>query len=94
MPIETTKEYVICNCGHNDHMFILSRDKCADNYVDLALTVHLSPIPFLKRIKHAFLYIFGKRSRYGDFDEILLNRESVLKIQSFLDETMKDEYFK
>lgn len=94
MPVETTREYVICNCGHNDHMFILIKDKCSDNYVDVALSVHLSPIPLFKRIKHAFFYILGKRSRYGDFDEVLLNRESVSRIQSFLDEAMKDEYFK
>lgn len=92
--IETTKEYIMCTCNHSDHMFILVKDEYDGEYIDLSLTVHLSPIPFLKRIKNAFLYVLGKRSRYGDFDEIILNRESVLKIQSFLEETMKNEKFK
>ena len=88
------KECIICRCGSYNHMVMLIRDQFFDEYVDLSLNIHLSPLPFFKRLKNAFFYIFGRRSRYGDFDEVLLNRESVLKIQSFLEETMKNEKFK
>ena len=94
MSIETTRECVVCSCGHSDHMFILVRDKCADNYVDLALTIHLSPMPFFQRIKKAISYIFGKRSKYGDFDEVLINRNAAIKIVNFFKDTLEDEYFK
>lgn len=94
MSTSNTKEYIICSCGHIDHMFVLMKDKSDDNYVDLALTVHLCPVPFFQRIKKAFSYIFGKRSRYGDFDEVIINRENALKIQDFLSQVINDEHFK
>jgi hypothetical protein len=57
----------VCRCGNIEHILCVTADE-----EDLFIEVHLSPHPFWQRVKHAIGYIFGRRSPYGDFDEILL----------------------
>lgn len=35
---------------------------------------HLPTQPFWKRLKHGIKYIFGYKSKFGDFDEIILDQ--------------------
>jgi hypothetical protein len=37
------------------------------------IEVHLTPLPLWQRVKNAVRYVLGKRSKYGDFEEILLS---------------------
>lgn len=45
---------------------------------DLFMEIHLSPLPFWRRVKNAARYILGKRSLYGDFEEICLSTTDAL----------------
>ena len=65
----------ICRCGSLEHIFVVTADE-----EDLFIEVHLSPLPFVERVKHAIQYLFGYRSRWGDFDEILLDPETALRL--------------
>jgi hypothetical protein len=56
-----------------EHVFVVTADD-----EDLFIETHLSPLPFFERLKHAVQYVFGYRSRWGDFDEIVLNPETAL----------------
>jgi len=47
---------------------------------DAFLEVHLSPLPLIERLRHAIFYIFGKRSKYGDYEEIVLSPETALEL--------------
>jgi len=82
------REFVICSCNHSDHLIILNYD---GNYC--SIEVHLSPLPFFKRLINGIKYIFGFRSRYGDFDEIMIDREKATKIKEFFDKSLSDENF-
>ena len=62
-------------CGSMEHIFVVTADD-----EDLFIETHLSPLPFFERLKHAVQYLFGYRSRWGDFDEILLNPETALML--------------
>lgn len=62
-----------CVCGSMEHIFVVTADD-----EDLLIEVHLSPLPLFERLKHAVQYVFGYRSRWGDFDEIVLNPETAL----------------
>lgn len=64
-----------CKCFSLEHTFFI----CADEE-DLFVEVHLAPLPFWKRVKVAIGYIFGKRSAYGDFEEIVLGPEDALDL--------------
>jgi hypothetical protein len=52
---------------------------CADED-DLFIEVHLAPLPLLARIKNAIGYILGRRSPYGDFEEIILSSLTALEL--------------
>jgi hypothetical protein len=56
-----------CACGSIEHSFVIAADD-----EDMFIEVHLSPLPLWQRVKNAIGYVFGRRSMYGDFEEILL----------------------
>lgn len=48
---------------------------------EVYMEVHLTPFSFWQRLKNGIKYIFGYRSMYGDFDDIILRKEDVHKIE-------------
>ena len=63
----------LCRCGSVQHSFVLTADD-----EDVFLEIHLSPLPFWRRVVHAVRYVLGRRSEYGDFEEILLAPDEAL----------------
>ena len=63
---------VICECGSSEHQLII---KTFDDDEDVYVDVHLVSYSFWKRVKYAFKYIFGYKSKYGAFDEIIINKQ-------------------
>lgn len=47
--------------------------------------VHLNKKPLLERIKYAIQYIFGRQSRFGAFDEFIINPDDSKKFQNIVD---------
>jgi hypothetical protein len=68
------------------HSFVVSADE-----EDLFIEVHLSPLPIWGRIKNAISYTFGKRSVYGDFEEVLLSPNDALDLGDRLIEWSQGE---
>lgn len=66
------EKLIRCMCHSPEHQLIIDYDE-EDNIV--YIEYHLRPLPFFQRIKHAVKYIFGHRSIYGDFDEVLVDKE-------------------
>ena len=64
-----------CKCFSLEHSLFV----CADEE-DLFVEVHLAPLPFWRRVGNAVRYILGKRSPYGDFEEIVLGPEDALDL--------------
>ena len=64
------EKLILCVCHSPEHQMIIDYDK-EDNlaYVE----IHLNPDSFFKRLKNAIKYIFGHRSIYGDFDEMIID---------------------
>lgn len=87
------KEFVLCSCNHADHLLIINYNEEKD-YADCSIEIHLSPLPFFQRLIRAFKYVFGYRSRYGDYEEMVIDRERALKIKNFLDNAIGKENFK
>jgi hypothetical protein len=57
------------------HSFVVSADD-----EDLFIEVHLTPLPIWHRVQNAVRYVFGKRSIYGDFEEVLLSTSDALDL--------------
>jgi len=65
----------ICRCSSIEHSFLVSAD---DDF--LALEVHLAALPFWQRLKAGTRYILGGKSKWGDFEEILLTPYQALDL--------------
>lgn len=77
------RDILICACHSTEHQIIFSRD---DEDIDKMIycTIHLCPLPFFQRIKLAIKYIFGYRSKYGNFDEFLLTEQHVKQLKNII----------
>jgi len=79
------REAFFCSCGANEHFFTLT--KFDDDFGFVYLSVFLDRPRFLARVVNALKYVFGYKSKYGEFGEICLDSKTVLSIQQFLDRT-------
>ena len=82
------KEYYECDCSDFDHILRVSyfEDVTPDKPDFLYIEVHLRQKTFFKRLWSGLSYIFGRRSRYGDFDEFLWTPETAKR---FADHCMR-----
>ena len=64
-----------CRCGSIEHIFVITADD-----EDMYIEVHLAPLPLWQRVRQAIKYVFGYRSKWGDFDEILLDPTQALQL--------------
>jgi hypothetical protein len=87
------KKWFDCTCEGAEHCFRVAYfegEKPKD--YDVYISVHLSPnAPWYKRIWVAIKYIFGKRSPYGDFDEIILDNKQVIELRDMLTDYIEQE---
>lgn len=76
--MKNINHYFECRCSSPEHLlkFVLWK---SDNEEDSELYayVFLNPEPFYKRIWKGLKYIFGYSSRYGYFDEFILDPKDV-----------------
>ena len=77
------KESFFCSCGANEHFFILTEFE--DDKEFIYLSVYLSHVGFFSRIVNALKYVFGYKSKYGEFTEICLDRSTQSRIKAFLE---------
>ena len=50
----------------------------------LYCSIHLSPLPWYKRLINGIKYIFGYRCKYGDFDEFLFDEKHIDKLNQMV----------
>lgn len=70
-----------CDCGDINHQFVMVYDKHeGEEEREVFVEIKLNPLPFWKRLVHGIKYIFGYKSRFGDFGEVILNGEHAEKL--------------
>ena len=80
------EELFICQCGDPSHQFIIAADKETTEGPCAFISVHLSrEHNIFKRMWYAIKYVFGARSIYGDFDEIIINPNDADRLQKVVD---------
>lgn len=80
MKVEEINELFVCQCGSHEHQLIF-RYFTEDEDQEVYVTVHLSPGNWWERLKNGIRYIFGYRSKYGEFDEFIFRREDAERLQ-------------
>ena len=88
--VETTerRETLICQCNSEEHQFSFVWFEDEQGQGEVYMECHLTPLPFWQRLKNGIKYIFGHRSVYGDFDDIILRKEDAHKLER-VDEFLK-----
>lgn len=66
-----------CNCSSLEHIIVVSSDE--DFKEDVVINVHLTNLSFWKRLVYAFKYLLGYKCKYGSFEEIIINKDELLK---------------
>jgi hypothetical protein len=78
------KELIICSCHSTEHQMVFIYDQ-DDNYPMVYIHYHLNKQPFWERVVYGIKYIFGRQSRYGAFDEIILKPEDAPKFEKVVE---------
>lgn len=71
-------EWIVCECGSLEHFMRISYEPDYDEYV--YVTIHLSQLSFWKRLKLGIQYILGYKSKYGNFEEIVLDKTKLKQV--------------
>jgi hypothetical protein len=80
------KDLIICKCHSTEHQMVVLYEE-DENHPMVYVHIHLNKQTFWRRLVYGVKYIFGRQSKYGAFDEIILNPEDAdkfKKIYSYL----------
>jgi len=75
-----------CDCGWNEHIAILTYWDAPEMYLQFYLVAGR----WWQRLWVAVRYVLGYKSQFGAWDEIVLGREAVREMASFLDDFLAD----
>lgn len=82
-------EVFVCECNSYEHQFIFLYDE-EDN--ELFLSVHLSTyLNFWKRLWYAAKYVFGYKSRFGEFDNTIVRYEDLNRLKEYANKVKSPE---
>ena len=84
------KEILDCACYSIEHAYIITFDKDFDNENMVYINPHLTDGGFWHRLKYAFKYLFGWKSRYGCFDEIIINKTNYQPLKHIINYIEQD----
>lgn len=86
--MEINRELLVCGCGNLEHQLVFTY---FDDEPEVYVEMHLKPLPFWERLRLGIKYIFGYQSRYGSFDEIILNKSHISTLNKVIDKLNEDE---
>jgi len=95
IPYET-KDVLICECSSDEHQYLIyyAEDEYPDGQKIPSVYIHPHLITyksFWKRLVAATKYLFGHRTKYGNWDEFLLKPSDADKLQEVVDYLKKIE---
>ena len=79
------RELLICKCSSDEHQIIFhwwDDDDDGEVYMSTLLNPEWR---WYRRIWEAIKYIFGHRSKYGMFDEIILDKNDIPKLEKIIE---------
>ena len=80
-------ELFVASCRDMSHQMVVSTCNNSDN---IYISIHLNRPAFFKRIGTAFRYVFGKPSRYGDFDDVVLKKYEAERLRNTIDRKLTE----
>lgn len=78
-------ELLLCQCGNSEHQIIFKYwDDDLNDYVYMDVLIN-PEYRWWKRVIEAIKYIFGYRSKYGMFDEFVLDKKDIPKLERIIE---------
>jgi hypothetical protein len=84
---QTKKDLFVCSCHNTEHQMVVLYDEDDIDGVRFPMVyvhTHLAKRPFWQRVAYGLKYIFGYQSRYGAFDEFIINPDDVQGIEKIV----------
>ncbi len=79
-----------CACGGATHSIFFDCYDPEEFPLEIVVSVCMNKPPFLKRLWIGIKYIlFGTPQKYGHYEEILLNLDSVKELKKFIDSSIE-----
>ena len=82
--------FLLCSCYSPEHQIIIHLDEGGDMFPPEAyIRIHLVRQSFWYRLIHGIKYVLGYKSKYGAWDEFILDKthaESLREIAKHLDD--------
>jgi hypothetical protein len=82
---------LICSCHSTDHQMIIYRNTDPLYGPEAYIHVHLVRRSFWYRLKYAIKYVFGYKSRYGAWDEFILDPTHVESLEALVSHLTNNE---
>ena len=84
-------KYVECACSSSEHTI---RFTYFEDDQEIYIETQLKKGPWYKRLYIGLLYILGRESKYGHWEETMLDSSKIRELHNFLHETKAvNEYF-
>lgn len=84
-------DIILCACGSSEHQILIHHDPGVDDPAEVYLSIHLANSKsFWKRLTVGIKYIFGHRSRFGHWDEIILTEDHLPQLRKVVN-TLKQK---
>ena len=81
---EIKRDVLICECHSLEHQMVFHYEREWD---EVSVSIHLNSPSFWGRLK----YLFGYKSRFGAWDEILIRREKIQEVLTRISEEVNKE---
>jgi hypothetical protein len=80
------RELFVCDCGDISHQLVITCFDDENDFGEVCIDIHLTNVGFWRRLKYAFFYVLGRKSKYNDgaFGEVLLNRKKASELINVL----------
>ena len=78
------RQVIDCACSSDEHIILFSKNEDEDGYKCVYLSYHLQNDYWYKRIWKGIKYIFGFKSKYGDFGEVIIDKDNIDKFKEIV----------
>lgn len=90
---KTDSARYICSCASSEHQICFFSDD-DPKIPEIYLEVRLNEYYFFKRLKIAFKYIFGYKSKYGSFDTFIFDNRDIEELYGYLRNKIRKDKLK
>lgn len=84
--------FVLCDCKNPEHQLVLTADVDKEWGSFISVETHLTTYRnIFKRVWVAVKYVFGHRSKYGEWDDVLIDPTEAERIRDYINKFLDED---